>query len=292
MTEVEAAASGLPADFPSLRQVIRTHELAADKRFGQHFLTDPNILARIATAPGPLAEQTAIEVGPGPGGLTRALLAAGAKHVIAIEIDPRCVAIIQELAAATPMRLDVLEADALSLDITSLGQAPRQIIANLPYNVATPLLIGWLKAIAQDTDAIAGMTLMFQREVADRLTATPGQKIYGRLSVMTQWLTRSRKLFDLPGGAFTPPPKVASAVVHLTPLGEAPGLEAFTAMERVVAAAFGQRRKMLRQSLKTLGLPNTEALLTAADIDGARRAETLNVPEFLRLAEAWRNAPR
>lgn len=274
---------------PPLKDVIRTHNLAADKRFGQHFLTDPNILARIASAPGGLAGRTVIEIGPGPGGLTRALLAAGAEKLIAVEIDPRCAAIIRELDASIPGILELVEADALTLDIQALGEAPRQIVANLPYNVATPLLIGWLKALAQDADAIEGMTLMFQREVADRLVAKPGAKIYGRLSVMTQWLTRPSKLFDLPGGAFTPPPKVVSSVVCLQPRGVAPGAEAFTAMERVVAAAFGQRRKMLRQSLKSLGGP-PDTILAAAGIDGARRAETLDVAEFQRLSEAWRNA--
>jgi 16S rRNA (adenine1518-N6/adenine1519-N6)-dimethyltransferase len=272
---------------PSLRDVIRIHDLAADKRFGQHFLTDPNILARIAAAPGNLAGRTVIEIGPGPGGLTRALLDAGAERLIAVEIDPRCVAVISELSNAVPGKIELVEADALTLDVQELGTAPRQIVANLPYNVATPLLIGWLKAIAEDATALEGMTLMFQREVADRLVAKPGTKIYGRLSVMTQWLTRPLKLFDLPGGAFTPPPKVVSSVVRLAPSDAAPGLEAFTAMERVVAAAFGQRRKMLRQSLKALGGP-PESILDPAGIDGARRAETLDVVEFVRLAEAWR----
>ena len=182
---------------PSLRDVIRTHDLAADKRFGQHFLTDPNILARIAAAPGNLAGRTVIEIGPGPGGLTRALLDAGAERLIAVEIDPRCVAVIGELSDAVPGKIELVEADALTLDIQQLGTAPRQIVANLPYNVATPLLIDWLKAIAEDATAIEGMTLMFQREVADRLVAKPGTKSYGRLSVMTQWLTRPQKLFDL-----------------------------------------------------------------------------------------------
>ena len=272
---------------PPLRDVIRTHNLAADKRFGQHFLTDPNILARIAAAPGALAGRTVIEIGPGPGGLTRALLEAGAERLIAVEIDPRCVAVIGELSDSVPGKIELIEADALTLDVQQLGAAPRQIVANLPYNVATPLLIAWLKAIAEDATAIEGMTLMFQREVADRLVAKPGAKTYGRLSVMTQWLTRSQKLFDLPGGAFTPPPKVVSSVVSLAPSNAAPGLEVFTAMERVVAAAFGQRRKMLRQSLKVLGCP-PESILDPAGIDGARRAETLDIAEFVRLAEAWR----
>lgn len=274
---------------PPLRDVIRAHDLAAYKRFGQHFLTDPNILARIAAAPGDLKGRTVIEIGPGPGGLTRALIEAGAERLIAVEIDPRCAAVISELSAAAHGKVELVEADALKLDIRNLGRTPRQIVANLPYNVATPLLIGWLKAIAQDTTAVEGMTLMFQREVADRLVARPSAKTYGRLSVMTQWLTSAQKLFDLPGGAFTPPPNVVSSVVRLKPSGTAHGLEAFLAMERIVAAAFGQRRKMLRQSLKALG-GAPDAVLKAADIDGSRRAETLDIAEFIRLAEAWRRA--
>ena len=272
---------------PPLREVIRAHDLAADKRFGQHFLTDPNILARIAAAPGNLAGRTVIEIGPGPGGLTRALLEAGAEPLIAVEIDPRFAAVIAELSDAVPGRIELVEANALTLNAQNLGDAPRHIISNLPYNIATPLLIGWLKAIAEDAAAIEGMTLMFQREVADRLVAQPGAKTYGRLSVMTQWLTRPQKLFDLPSGAFTPPPKVVSSVVRLLPTNAAPGLEAFTAMERVVAAAFGQRRKMLRQSLKALRCA-PESILDPAGIDGSRRAETLGIPEFVRLAEVWR----
>ncbi len=272
------------AALPPLREVIRSHGLAADKRFGQHFLTDPSILNRIARASGPLDAGTVIEIGPGPGGLTRALLAENVGHLVAIEIDPRCVAIAEEIAAAAGGRMTVLAADALEVDITQLGPPPRRIVANLPYNIATPLLVGWLGQIARDKDAIASMILMFQREVADRLVATPGGKIYGRLTVLTQWLTEARKLFDLPGGAFTPPPKVASSVVRLTPRGEVPGQAAFTRMERTTAAAFGQRRKMLRQSLKSLGLDAAE-LLQRAEIEPTRRAETLTTDEFVRLAE-------
>ncbi|MEQ9125191.1 MAG: 16S rRNA (adenine(1518)-N(6)/adenine(1519)-N(6))-dimethyltransferase RsmA [Alphaproteobacteria bacterium] len=273
------------AALPPLRDVIRAHGLAADKRFGQHFLTDPSILARIARAAGQLDAGVTIEVGPGPGGLTRALLAAGAGRMAAIEIDPRCVAIAEEIAAAAAGRLQVIAADALETDVTTLGPAPRRIVANLPYNIATPLLVGWLGQVARDADAIAVMILMFQREVADRLAARPGAKTYGRLSVLAQWLCRSEKLFDLPGGAFTPPPKVASSVVRLTPLGPPPGAAAFAAMERTTAAAFGQRRKMLRQSLKTLG-PHALAALDVVGIDPTRRAETLTVQEFAALAGA------
>lgn len=278
MTEAFAA-------LPSLKNVIQAHRLTADKGFGQHFLMDPNILERIATAAGAIEIGTTIEVGPGPGGLTRALLAERASRLIAIEIDPRCVAIGREIEAVADGRLTVLEADALEVDILSLGAAPRRIIANLPYNVATPLLTRWLRLVANDTDALACMVLMFQREVADRLTAKPGTKVYGRLGVLTQWLTHAEKLFDLPGGAFTPPPKVTSAVVRLTPNGNAPGDDAFKAMERVTAAAFGQRRKMLRQSLKPLG-GDPVPLLESIGIDPTRRAETLSVDEFAKLAAA------
>lgn len=278
------APTGLDA-LPSLRETIRAHGLAAEKRFGQHFLTDPNILNRIASAAGPLDAGVIIEVGPGPGGLTRALLAAGAGALTAIEIDPRCVVIAEEIAAASNGRLTVLETDARTVNIETLGPPPRRIVANLPYNVATPLLIGWLGRIAASPDAIAGMTLMFQKEVADRLVAAPGAKAYGRLAVLTQWLTKAEKLFDLPGGAFTPPPKVTSSVVRLTPKGAPPGTEAFQAMERTTAAAFGQRRKMLRQSLRAIGKP-PEPALAAAGIDPTRRAETLSIEEFDRLARA------
>ena len=282
-------ADGLAA-LPPLREIIRAHGLNADKRFGQHFLTDPNILERIVRAAGPLDEGTVIEVGPGPGGLTRALLAGGAARLITVEIDPRCVPILEEIAAASDGRLGVHVGDALDLDATTLGPAPRRIVANLPYNVATPLLIGWLAQIAVADGAFAGLTLMFQREVADRLVAKPGVKSYGRLSILTQWLTEPRKLFDLPGGAFTPPPKVASSVVGLTPKRTAPGAAAFRAMERTTAAAFGQRRKMLRQSLKSIG-PGALDALAAVDIDPTRRAESLSVEEFARLAAAIGESP-
>ncbi len=268
-------------NLPPLREVIRAHGLAADKRFGQHFLTDPSILGRIAAAGGPLDAGTVIEVGPGPGGLTRALLAAGTVRLVAIEIDPRCAAVAREIAAAADGRLTVIEGDALDVDPVALGPAPRRIVANLPYNVATPLLVGWLARVAETPGAIAGMTLMFQREVADRLAAPVGGKAYGRLSVLVQWMTKTEKLFDLPAGAFTPPPKVKSAVVRLTPNPEPPPPALFRAMERVTAAAFGQRRKMLRQSLKSVPVD-----LTGLGIDPTRRAETLSPEEFERIAAA------
>ncbi len=218
-----------------------------------------------------------VEVGPGPGGLTRALLETEAASVLAVELDPRAVPAIEELAAAYPGRLRVLKADATRTDLASLVPAPRQLAANLPYNVATPLLIGWLRQAAK----WERMTLMFQLEVAERICAAPDTSAYGRLSVLTQWVCRTALLLRLPPTAFTPPPKVWSAVVGLAPLPDQPDPALFSTMERVTAAAFGQRRKMLRGSLRELG---GEALLDRAGISGERRAETLSVAEFDRLA--------
>jgi 16S rRNA (adenine1518-N6/adenine1519-N6)-dimethyltransferase len=222
--------------------------------------------------------QHVLEVGPGPGGLTRALLATPAVRVLAVELDRRAVAALAELTAHHPGRLEVIEADALTIDPAAALPAPRKIVANLPYNVATPLLVGWLRGAA----AIASMTLMFQQEVAERITAAPGTEMYGRLGVLAQWRCRTTLLVSLPPGAFSPPPKVFSAVVGLVPHAEDPGPALFAAMERLTAAAFGQRRKMLRGSLKSLG--DAEGLLAAAAIDGTRRAETLTIAEYDRLA--------
>ncbi len=219
-----------------------------------------------------------LEVGPGPGGLTRALLAGPVETVVAVELDRRAVAALAELEAAYPGRLTVIEADALGVDVTAVLPAPRVILANLPYNVATPLLVGWLRHAA----AISGMALMFQQEVAERICAAPDTGAYGRLAVLAQWRCRCELLLRLPPGAFTPAPKVWSAVVGFTPHAEDPGDALFRSMERLTAAAFGQRRKMLRGSLKSLG--DAEGLLAAAGIAGERRAETLSVAEFDRLA--------
>ncbi|MBR0658600.1 16S rRNA (adenine(1518)-N(6)/adenine(1519)-N(6))-dimethyltransferase RsmA [Neoroseomonas oryzicola] len=268
------------ADLPSLRETVARHGLDARKSLGQHFLLDPAVCARIAALAGDLAGRHVLEVGPGPGGLTRALLASPAAEVVAVELDRRAVAALAELAAAHPGRLRVVEGDALRVDPSALLPAPRRIVANLPYNVATPLLVGWLRGAA----AIEGMALMFQQEVAERICAAPDTEAYGRLSVLAQWRCRCELLLRLPPGAFSPPPKVWSAVVGFTPHAEDPGAALFTAMERTTAAAFGQRRKMLRGALKSLG--EAEALLAAAGIDGARRAETLSVAEFDRLARA------
>ena len=266
------------APLPSLRETIARHGLDARKALGQHFLLDGTLCARIAALAGDLAGRHVIEVGPGPGGLTRALLASPAAEVVAVELDRRAVAALAELQAAHPGRLRIVEGDALKADPEALVPAPRRIIANLPYNAASPLLVRWLRGAA----GLEGMTLMFQQEVAERITAAPDTEAFGRLGVLAQWRCRCELLLRLPPGAFTPPPKVWSAVVGFTPKPEDPGPALFAAMERLTAAAFGQRRKMLRGSLKALG--DAEALLEQAGIAGTRRAETLTIAEFDRLA--------
>jgi len=272
-----------PPELPPLREVIARHGLSARKALGQNFLLDLNLTARIARAAAPLEQVEVIEIGPGPGGLTRALLLAGARHVTAIERDERCVAALAELAAAFPGRLTVVPGDALELDPAALTPAPRKIVANLPYNIATPLLLGWLgNATAYDS-----LTLMFQKEVAARLAAVPRTKAYGRLSVMTQWLCEVRPLFDIPPRAFVPPPKVTSTVLRLTPRDAPLAPCRREDLERVLAAGFGQRRKMLRQSLKSLGV-DVEALLAATGTAPTARAEELPVEAFCALARALR----
>ena len=267
-------------ELPSLSDTIARHRLNARKALGQHFLLDPAICARIAALAGDLAGRHVLEVGPGPGGLTRALLETAAASVLAVELDARAVIALQELVAAYPARLRVMEADALGLDPAEALPAPRRIIANLPYNVASPLLVRWLRGAA----ALEGMTLMFQLEVAERITAAPATSAYGRLAVLAQWRCRCDLMLRLPPGAFSPPPKVWSAVVGFTPHAEDPPPALFATMEKLTAAAFGQRRKMLRGALKTLG--NAEALLDEAGIAGDRRGETLTVAEFDRLARS------
>jgi len=274
-------------DLPALRDVIAAHGLRALKSYGQHFLLDLNLTRRIARAAGDLTSGTTFEVGPGPGGLTRALLAEGAARVVAVERDRRCLAALEALAAAFPGRLEVVAGDALAIDLRQLGEAPRRIVANLPYNVATPLLIGWLAALAEAPGCFERLVLMFQKEVAERLAAPPGGRSYGRLSVVAQWLARVEPLFDVPARAFTPPPKVVSTVVRLEPLPAPAHGARFGDLERVTAAAFGQRRKMLRQSLKSLG-GDPRGLLSAAGIDETARAETLSVAQFCALARALR----
>jgi 16S rRNA (adenine1518-N6/adenine1519-N6)-dimethyltransferase len=271
----------MPPDFckkslPALRDVIARHNLRADKSLGQHFLLDPNLLGHIARLAEPLTGRNVIEIGPGPGGLTRALLASQAAQILAIELDSRAAAAIAELAAYADGRLTILQANALQADLPALIPAPRAIVANLPYNIGTPLLIRWLAQAA----AYQSMTLMFQLEVAERISAAPSTKAYGRLSVLSQWLCDVSIVLQIPAAAFTPPPKIESALIRLIPKPNQPPPEHFHAMERLTAAAFGQRRKMLRAALRPLG---GEALLTHAQIDPTRRAETLTIPEFERL---------
>ncbi|MEI6987103.1 MAG: 16S rRNA (adenine(1518)-N(6)/adenine(1519)-N(6))-dimethyltransferase RsmA [Rhodospirillaceae bacterium] len=263
----------------ALREVIARHELGARKSLGQHFLLDLNLTARIARAAGDLAGVAVIEIGPGPGGLTRALLDTTARQVVAVECDQRCVGALRELEQGALGRLRIVEGDALALDVTTLVAAPRVIVANLPYNIATPLLIGWLRRI----EAFESLTLMFQREVAERLVAAPGCKAYGRLSVVCRWRADVRALFNLPPRVFTPPPRVDSTVVRLTPRAN-PEPALWPTFERVTAAAFGQRRKMLRASLRSLGCAG--ALLEATGIEPTARAEEIDVAGFAALARA------
>ena len=272
-------------DLPPLREVIARHHLSALKGLGQNFLLDLNLTARIARAAGRLDDVTVIEVGPGPGGLTRALLASGARKVVAVERDDRCLPALAEIAGHYPGRLSIIHADALKLDLATLADGPTKIVANLPYNIATPLLVGWLRAEPWPP-FYESMTLMFQREVAERIVAAPGSKSYGRLGVLAGWRAESRILFNVPGSAFTPAPKVMSSVVELVPRS-APLPADPAALERVVAAAFGQRRKMLRQSLRSLGV-DPLPLLLAAGIEPTRRAEEIGIAGFVALTAAFK----
>jgi 16S rRNA (adenine1518-N6/adenine1519-N6)-dimethyltransferase len=267
------------ADLPPLRETIATHGLDARKRFGQHFLLDLNLTRRIARAAGPLGDGTTIEIGPGPGGLTRALLLEGAARVVAIEVDPRAIDALGELRAASAGRLEIIEGDALRIPPATLGPAPRRIVANLPYNISTALLIRWLHA-AND---VADMVLMFQKEVVDRLAAKPRTKDYGRLSVLAQHVCEVRRLFDVPPSAFVPPPKVTSSVAQLTPRPAADRLADLAPLERVTAAAFGQRRKMLRGALSGI-LTDPIRTLESLGLAPTARAEELSVADFVRLA--------
>ena len=264
-------------DWPPLKQVIGDFRLDARRKLGQHFLLDENLTAKIARQAGDLSNRNVVEVGPGPGGLTRALLGTPAARVVAVELDPRAADAIRALAALSDDRLELVQADALATDLTTLVAAPRQVVANLPYNVATPLLIGWLRQAAQ----WERLTLMFQLEVAERIAAAPDTEAYGRLAVLAQWVCETEFLMRIPREAFTPPPKVISAVVGFVPRAVQPEAALFANMERLTAAAFGQRRKMLRGSLKSLG---GTPLLERAGIDAQRRAETLSVAEFECLA--------
>ncbi|HEX2020723.1 MAG TPA: 16S rRNA (adenine(1518)-N(6)/adenine(1519)-N(6))-dimethyltransferase RsmA [Aurantimonas sp.] len=265
---------------PPLRAVMAEYGLEPRRSLGQNFLLDLNLTARIARQAQPLENATVVEVGPGPGGLTRALLAEGAGRVIAIEKDARCLPALHAIAAHYPGRLEIVEADALAFDIGAIGHdGPLKVVANLPYNVGTQLLLNWVASPCWPP-AWESLTLMFQREVAERIVAAPGSDHYGRLGVLCGWRTVARIAFDVSREAFTPPPKVTSSVVRIVPRPE-PEPVALAALETVTAAAFGQRRKMLRQSLKALG---GETLLERAGIDPQRRAETLSVSEFVSLA--------
>jgi 16S rRNA (adenine1518-N6/adenine1519-N6)-dimethyltransferase len=272
-----------PDGLPPLREVIRAAGLSAKKSLGQNFLLDFNMTQRIARAAGPLEDATIVEIGAGPGGLTRALLLEGASRVIAIEKDERCLAALADIAALYPGRLDIVAADAREVDYGPFAsRQPTRIVANLPYSIATPLLIGWLK-----TDPwppwFDRLVLMFQREVADRIVAKPGGKDYGRLAVLSQWRTRPRILFTLPGAAFTPKPKVDSALVEFAPREVAEPACNVAELERVTAATFGQRRKMLRSSLRQL-TDDSEAFLVKLGINPEARAEELGVADFCRIA--------
>jgi 16S rRNA (adenine1518-N6/adenine1519-N6)-dimethyltransferase len=273
-------------DLPPLRDVIARHGLSAKKQLGQNFLLDLNLTSRIARTAGSLSDSTIIEVGPGPGGLTRALLAGGARKVIAIERDDRALPALAEIEAAYPDRLQVISGDAMAVDYAKLADGPTRIIANLPYNIGTELLIGWLTSDPWPP-WFQSLTLMFQREVAERIVAKPSDDQYGRLAVLCGWRTDARIAFNVGRENFTPPPNVTSAVVHLVPKPVAPDVRVRD-LEAVTRSAFGQRRKMIRQSLKSTGVP-VEKLLAAAGLKGDERAETLPVDAFLTMAKALRS---
>jgi 16S rRNA (adenine1518-N6/adenine1519-N6)-dimethyltransferase len=271
-------------DLPPLREVIRRYDLSAKKSLGQNFLLDLNLTARIARAAGPLNGVSVVEIGPGPGGLTRALLAAGARHVIAVERDRRAIAALAEIAEHYPGRLHVVEGDALKIDLRQyLDGIPARIVANLPYNIATALLVAWL-GVEPWPPWYDALVLMFQREVAERIVAAAGDKSYGRLGVFAQWRCETKILFDVPPSAFVPPPKVTSSLVRLVPRSNPLPCDG-RKLERVTAAAFGQRRKMLRQSLKSL-IADPLPLLQRAGLDPTARAEQIPVPGFIALAQA------
>ncbi|WP_442678064.1 16S rRNA (adenine(1518)-N(6)/adenine(1519)-N(6))-dimethyltransferase RsmA [Sphingomonas sp. ASY06-1R] len=268
-------------DLPPLREVISRHGLTAEKSLGQNFLFDSQLLDRIARVPGSLEGANVYEVGPGPGGLTRALIGAGA-HVTAVERDRRCLPALAELSEAAPGRLEVIQGDALAIDERATVGDGAHIVANLPYNVGTALLVRWLSGESWPP-FWRSLTLMFQKEVAERIVATPDSDHYGRLAVLAQWRATPRIALPVHRSAFVPPPKVMSAVVHIVPAAQPEGVR-FAILERLTSAAFGQRRKMLRQSLK--GLPGGLAALEKVGIDPTRRAETLSVDDFVAVARA------
>ena len=267
-------------NLPPLREVIAAHDLSAQKALGQNFLLDQNVTDKIVRAAGDLSGATVFEIGPGPGGLTRSLLRSAAERVVAIEFDTRAVQALQDLKACVPDRAEIIHGDALGTKLPELSGVPRAIVANLPYNIATPLLINWLKEIRKDQSTYRSMTLMFQKEVGDRLCARPGSKAYGRLSIIAQWLCSVRGVYELPPSAFTPPPKVKSVVVHFVPKVSGENAPSFESLEVVTAAAFGQRRKMIRSSLRAYA-----ERIEALGIDPTKRAENLSVEEFLKIAQ-------
>ncbi len=271
---------------PPLREVIATHGLAARKSLGQNFILDLNLTGKIARRAGDLSKCDVLEIGPGPGGLTRALLAEGARKVVAIEMDERCLPALQEVSDAYDNRLITLSGDALKIDPTPHLTPPIRVVANLPYNVGTELLIRWLTP-ENWPPYWQSLTLMFQKEVAQRITAAPGSKAYGRLSILSQWRTNPKMAFELPASAFTPPPKVTSAVVHFERLEQPRFPASQKILNEVVARAFNQRRKMLRASLKGL-IPDMETHLIAAGIDPKQRAEQISVEQFCHLSEIVR----
>lgn len=266
---------------PPLRDVIRLHDLRAEKALGQNFLLDQNLTDKIARLAGDMAGKTVIEIGPGPGGLTRSLLRSEARHVIAVEFDKRAVAALQDLVGAAEGRLTVMQDDALRCDLVQVAPAPRAIVANLPYNISTVLLVRWLEILRGDASSFSSMTLMFQKEVADRILAVPGSKTYGRLSVVAQWLCSVRRVMELPPSAFTPPPKIDSTVVHFVPRDTAPDWPRFDTVESILAAAFQQRRKMIRSSLKSYA-----AAMEQTGLEQTLRAEDVSVEQYLELARA------
>ena len=266
-------------DLPALRDVIFEHNLRAEKSLGQNFLFDQNITDKIARQAGDLSGKTVIEIGPGPGGLTRSLLKSDARKIIAVEFDPRAVAALQDLKQFVGDRLEIIHGDALNVDLKTVCEGPRVIAANLPYNIATPLLTGWLAQIHDDVASYDMMILMFQKEVAERIVASANSKAYGRLSVISQWLCQTNKLFDLSPAAFTPPPKIKSSIVKFTPRILSEKAPAFKSVEKVTAAAFGQRRKMIRSSLKFYADYMEELGLNVES-----RAEELDVEDFINIA--------
>jgi 16S rRNA (adenine1518-N6/adenine1519-N6)-dimethyltransferase len=268
-------------NLPPLREVIRLHELRAEKALGQNFLLDQNLTDKIARLAGDMSGKSVIEIGPGPGGLTRSLLRSEARHVVAVEFDKRAVAALQDLVAAAEGRLTLLQDDALRCDLVAAAPSPRAIVANLPYNISTVLLVNWLEMIRMDASVFSSLTLMFQKEVADRILAQPGSKTYGRLSVIAQWMCQVKRVMELPPSAFTPPPKIDSTVVHFVPRESAADWPRFATVEKILAAAFQQRRKMIRSSLKEY-----TAAMESTGLEQTLRAEDVSVEQYLALARA------